>query len=213
MVLPEGYRQLKRWDGDCSASDAVEARSVEAVLAADAGGIAAKDIYFTAPQKSAEDIRRVIGKCRIIADSLEELRWIDQAAQRAARSGVLEPVGIRLAMDNQEGQGIDPCTLPALSRELRKLPAISVRGCFVHGKAAGLHGEALGQYFRDCYEAAKRMSAILPCGIAFLCIAGGGEAALRNAKYHPETLPLFQQAAGIVSAQNRSAFYAGLLVT
>ena len=212
-ILPEGYRQLKLWDGDCSALDAVETRSAEAVLAANALGITARDIYFTAKQKSVEDIGRVIGKCRIVADSLEELYWTDQAAQNTSQPGVLEPVGIRLSLNGQEGRGIDFCTLSTLSRELRKLSAVSVRGCFVHGKAADLHGEALGQYFRDCYEAAKRMSATLPCGIAFLCISGGGEAARRNAEAHPETFAAFLRAAGIVAAQNHSAFYAKLLVT
>ena len=212
-ILPEGYRQLKLWGGNCSASDAVEAHFAGEVLAANALGIAAGDIYFTAKQKSVEDIRRVIGKCRIVADSLEELYWIDQAVQNHLRSGVLEPVGIRLALDGQEGQGLAPCSLPTISRELRKLPAISVRGCFVQGKAAGLHGEALGHYFRDCYEAAKRMSAVFPCGIAFLCVTDGGEAARRNAEDHPETFTDFLRAAGIVAAQNQSAFYAKLLVT
>ena len=183
------------------------------IPAAKALGIAAGDIYFTAKQKSVEDIRRVIGKCRIVADSPEELYWIDQAVQDHLRSGILEPVGIRLALDGQEGRGIDPCALPALSRELRKLSAISVRGCFVHGRISDLHGEALGQHFRDCYETAKRMSAVLPCGAAYLCIIGGGEAARRNAENHPETLSLFQRIAGIVAAQNQSAFYAKLLVT
>ena len=204
---------MKLWDGNCSVSDVVEARSTEAVLAAATLGIAARDIYFTAKQKSVEDTRRIMGNCRIVADSLEELRWTDQAAQHTSNSGVLEPVGIRLALDSQEGQGIDPSVLPTLSRELRKMPAITVRGCFVRGRISDLHGEALGQYFRNCYEAAKRMSAILPCSITFLCITGGGEAARRNVEDHPETLPMFRRVADIVAAQNRSAFYATLLVT
>lgn len=213
MTLPEGYRKLELWGEKCSALNAVEARSAEAVLAASALGAAVGDIYYTAPQKSAKDIQRVIGRCRIVADSLEELRRINQAVRNIPRDHILEPAGIRLTLEDEGKRGIEIGSLPALSRELRDLPAVSVRGCFVQREASDLHGEALGRYFRDCYEAAKRMSAVLPCNIAFLCITGGGEAARRNAEKHPETLPAFWRAAGIVAAQNQSAFYARLLVT
>lgn len=213
--LPEGYRRLRVWEPDrCTpGTDLVEARSAEEVLAAHARGFAAGDVYFTAPRKSGEDVRDVTGKCRIIADSLEELRLIDQAAREVLKTGQPEAAGLRLALDGWEGRGIPLPTLPALARELRDLPAVSVRGCFVQGNVSGLHGEALGRYFRDCYEAAKRMSAVLPCGVGFLCITGGGEAAQRSAEEHPETLPAFRRAAGIVAAQNQSAFYARLIVT
>lgn len=212
-ILPEEYRQLSRWGKECSASDVVDARSVEEVIAANRSGIEAGDIYFTAAQKSAEDIRRVIGRCRMIADNLDELRRINHAAQSVSKTGFLEPVGIRLTLADGDKQGVEPHDLPALSRELRHLPAISVRGCFVQGRVADLHGEELGPYFRSCYEAAKQMSAVLPCVIAFLCISGGGEAARQAAQKHPETLPALRRAADIVMAQNRSSFYARLLTT
>ncbi len=197
-VLPEGYSQILE-----------TGRSAEEVLAASAQGL--KDIYFTAPYKSETDICRVIGKCRIVADSVEELRRIDHAVQD--RAGTLEPVGIRLALDGWEGPGIPIDALPELSREMRKLPALSVQGCFVQGDTAGLYGAALGRYYRNCYEAAKRMSAVLPCKITFLCITGGGTAAQKNAREQPETLPEFFRTTEIVAAQNRSAFYARLLIT
>lgn len=213
--LPEGYRRLRAWEpGRCTPGmDLVEARSAEEVLAANALGFAAGDVYFTAPRKSGEDVRRVMGKCWVIADSLEELRLIDRAAREVSAAGRPEAAGLRLALDGWEGRGVPLPALPALARELRDLSAVSVRGCFVQGNISGLHGEALGRYFRDCYEAAKRMSAVLPCGVGFLCASGGGEAAQRSAEKHPETLPAFRRAAGIVAAQNQSAFYARLIVT
>lgn len=213
--LPEGYRRLRAWEpGQCTPGmDLLEARSAEEVLAANALGFAPGDVYFTASRKSGEDIRDVMGKCRIIADSLEELRLIDRASREVSAKGRPEAAGLRLALDGWTGRGVPLPALPALARELRDLPAVSVRGCFVQGNVSGLHGEALGRYFRDCYEAAKRMSAVLPCGVGFLCAAGGGEAAQRSAEEHPETLPAFRRAAGIVAAQNQSAFYARLIVT
>lgn len=213
--LPEGYGWLRAWEpGRCTpGTDLVEARSAEEVLAANARGFAAGDVYYTALRKSGEDVRSVIGKCRIIADSLEELRLIDQAAREVLGAGQLETAGLCLALDGWEGRGAPLPDLQALACALRELSAVSVRGCFVQGNVSGLHGEALGRYFRDCYEAAKRMSAVLPCGVGFLCITGGGEAAQRSAEEHPETLPAFRRAAGIVAAQNQSAFYARLIVT
>ena len=213
--LPEGYRELRPWEPGRRAPDAdlIEASSAGEVLAASERGFAAGDVYFTAPRKSGEDLRRVMGKCRIVADSPEELHWIDQAVKRRPEAGNLEPVGIRLALDGWEGRGIKLRALPALSWELRGLDAISIRGCFVQGDIHGLHGKALGRYFRDCFEAAKRASAVLPCGAAFLCVTGGGKAARRNAEEHPETLPEFRRAAAIIAAQNSSAFYARLLIS
>ncbi|MBD5162813.1 MAG: hypothetical protein HDT14_12550 [Oscillibacter sp.] len=213
--LPEGYRRLRVWGpGRCApGTDLVEARSAEEALAANALGFAAGDVYFTAPRKSGEDIRDVMGKCRIIADSLEELRLIDQAAREISAEGRPEAAGLLLALDGWAGRGVPLPALPALARELRGLSNLSIRGCFVQGNVSGLHGEALGRYFRECYEAAKRMSAVLPCGVGFLCAVGGGEAAERSAEEHPETLPAFRRAAAIVAAQNQSAFYARLIVT
>lgn len=206
-ILPEDFGLLSAWEPGCPVPDTAEARSAEAVLAA----WEKTDIYFTAPHKSESDLYRVIGKCRIVADSMAELRWANCAAQE--RIGTLEPAGIRLVPDGWDGPGIQTGELTALLPEIRKLRFLTIRGCFMEGDTAGLHGAALGRYYRNCFETAKRLSAVLPCKITFLCIVKGGEAAVRNAQEYPETLPEFQRAAEIVAAQNRSAFYARLLVT
>lgn len=175
-----------------------------------------KGIYFSRPGKTEEEIQRTLGKCRLVANSWEELRRIDRIARLHLQEGFLEPVGLRVVpqrYDDKSQTGIPEKTLPALAQKIKTLPAISVRGCFVQGNGNGLHGDALGQYFREGYELAKRVTVILPCGMSYLCIVGGAESACQNAAEHPETLENFLRYARIIAAQNQTAFYTRLLIT
>ena len=179
-------------------------------------GLAAARIFFSAPGKTAEDLLRTIGKCRFVANDREELCRINQAAQPRVKPGTLEYIGLRVISEAYDGGaqiGIAERDLPALAQTVKTLPAISIGGCFVQGNIGGLHGKALGKYFRTCYELAKRVTVILPCGMPYLCIVGGAAAALKNAQEHPETLEDFLREARIVAAQNETAFYARLLLT
>ncbi|WP_312281562.1 hypothetical protein [Oscillibacter sp.] len=188
----------------------------EQVRSAAASGLQREQIYFSAPEKIAADLGRLFGTCRFIANSWDELQEIDRIARLHQREGTLEPVGLRVIpqrFDNGKRSGISEGMIPALAEKIRTLPAISVRGCFVQGKIAGLHGEALGRYFRECYEMAKRMTVILPCGMPYLCIESGAGAASQNSVEHPETVEAFLRQAKIVAAQNQTAFYAKLLIT
>lgn len=150
-----------------------------------------------------------------LASGIEELRrWNDEAL---ARSRVeLLPVGLRLVpeeFDDGVMPGVRVSELARLAPEIRQLRGITVRGCFVSGKLDGLHGKALGKFFRAGYESAKRMSVILPCAMPYFCLEGGLAALARNRRSHPETLEEAITAAQIVAMQNRTAFYAKLLIT
>lgn len=149
----------------------------------------------------------------LLADSLEELRHLNSQVMPGAP---LLRVGLRLvpdAFDRADLAGIRVSKLSALSPEIRKLKAVTVRGCFVRGDLDRLHGKALGQFFRSCYESAKIMSAVIPCAIPYLCVEGGLAALARNQAEHPETLREALTAAQIVAMQNQTAFYAKLLIT
>lgn len=186
------------------------------MLSASALGLKPEQIYFSGLSEGGADLRRLWGTCRFVANDWDELRQIDQIARLHQREGTLEPVGLRVIperFDDGNQLGVLEKTLPDLAQKIKALPAISVRGCFVQGSIAGLHGDALGKYFRECYELAKRMTVILPCGMPYLCIVNGAEAACRNAAEHPETLEAFLRQAKIVAAQNQTAFYAKLLIT
>lgn len=195
---------------------AVSLRTGEQVLSAVDLGLQREQVYFSGPEKAAADLPRLFGACRFIANSWDELREIDKLARLHQREGMLEPVGLRLIprrFDDGKQPGIPEELLPTLAEKMKTLPAISVRGCFVQGEIEGLHGEELGRYFRECYELAKRMTVILPCGMPYLCIVNGAAAACRNAAEHPETVDAFLRQADIVAAQNQTAFYAKLLIT
>lgn len=188
----------------------------EQVLSATALGLQREQIYFSGREKGAADLGRLFGMCRFIANSWDELQEIDRIARLHQQEGTLEPVGLRVIpqrFDDGKQSGFSEGMLPALAGKIRTLPAISVRGCFVQGEIEGLHGESLGRYFRECYELAKRMTVILPCGMPYLCIVNGIGAACQNAVEHPETVEAFLRQAKIVAAQNQTAFYAKLLMT
>lgn len=173
-------------------------------------------LYFSKPEKTEEELQRACGKYRFVANGWDELRRIDRIAQLRNKKGELEPVGLRVIptrYDDGNQPGVPEKALPDLAGKLRTLPGISVRGCFVQGAIGGLHGAALGRYFRECYELAKRMTVILPCAMPYLCVVGGAAAARRNAAEHPETLEALLCQTKIVAAQNRTAFYAKLLFT
>lgn len=194
----------------------VQAHTLDEILHASCLGFAPDDIFYTAPVKGPDDISKALGKCRFVANDAEELRLIDQAVQAQPQTGFLEPVAICVvpaAWEEKSLPGFPESQLSAMAKTVKTLPALTIRGCFFQGDLSGLHGEALGHYFRSCYESAKRISTLLPCKISWLGILGGWEAAERNAAEHPETFAAFQREAEIVAAQNRSAFYARLILT
>ena len=212
--IPE-YQFLSPCDQLSIFSDG-NADSCDQVERAASLGLTAEHIYFSAPGKTEDALRRSIGKCRFIANDRAELDRINRVAQPLLKPGFLESVGLRIipeAYDDKKQFGIPERELPELAQAIKAFGGISVRGCFVQGSTEGLHGKALGRYFRTCYELAKRMTVILPCGMPYLCIDGGAESAHRNALEHPETLEDFLREAKIVATQNQNAFYARLLIT
>ena len=150
----------------------------------------------------------------LLANGLEELRRCDGAAEAKA-GGALTRVGLRLvpdAFDDGALVGVRVSELARLAPEIRQLRRITVRGCSVRGRLDRLHGKELGRFFRACYESAKRMTVILPCAMPYLCVEGGLAALAYNQAEHPETLDEAVTAAQIVAMQNRTAFYAKLLI-
>ena len=209
-LLPD-YMLCNESSGEC-----LLCRSGESVAEAAAKGMEAECIYADLSYLTDADVTPCVGKCRFVADSLAQLQRLNGIAATENAEGKLASVGLRLIPDAYgvgKTQGICESELAGLSAEIRKLSAISVRGCFVDGGIQGLHGKELGRYFRNCYELAKRMTVILPCAMPYICIVGGADAVLYQLKEHPESLQEFKKAAEIVAMQNNTAFYAKLLLT
>lgn len=183
----------------------IEAASVAEVLGASEMGLGRREIFFTA--HTAADTAAVLGKCRIVAESMDDLIAINEGA---AAEGQLTMVGLRIAADGF-GAGQNAITMTQLQgmvHDIKQLKSISVCGCIVVGNIEGLHGKELGKYVRSSYQTAKQMTYILPCTMPYICIEGCLEAAARNEAEHPEDFQEFLTAANIVGMQNVTAFYA-----
>lgn len=186
---------------------AIDASASAQVLDAAEAGLDRKEIFYSAPEK--DDIVSTLGKCRIVANSMEELTAINAAA---ATAGVMTMVGLRLTNLGFSGSAMTTAQLRGLVHDIKQLKNISVCGCFVTGDVAGLHGKALGKYVRASYQTAKDMTYILPCSMPYIVIEGLLEAAAQNETEHPEDFQDFLTAANIVGMQNATAFYADYYV-
>lgn len=187
----------------------VLAQASAEVLSAQERGFLSETIFYPAPFDAG--VGQVLSSCRFVAGSLEDLIALDRAAAQAGFSGVVK-VGLRLqAPDLPRAEHVVLLDeLPQLAHEIKSLRHLTVRGCFFCGDLNGVHGKALGKFFRSGYEAAKRMTVTLPCAMPYLCYEGAVSAINQNAKEHPETLHDCLLALDIMTMQNETAFYAKL---
>ncbi|MBO5129681.1 MAG: hypothetical protein J6B95_04975 [Oscillospiraceae bacterium] len=182
---------------------AVEAKTAEEVLAAYEIIGNRRGIFYAVPADA--ELGDLLGKCRFIASSMEELAAVNEAS---AQQGVTTMVGLRLVADGFEGDGITTAQLQGMVHDIKQLKNISVCGSIVVGNLEGLHGKELGKFVRSSYQTAKMMTVILPCSMPYICLEGLLEAAAWNQEVHPETMEDFLTAANIVGMQNVTAFYA-----
>lgn len=209
-LLPEFFLMTGMDDAAAiKGSGVIEALSAEEVLAAAEMGLGRREIFYAVPNK--DDLPATVDKCRIVANSMEELIAINDAAKPFAVDGSLIMVGLRMVADgftDSTSLGITTKQLQGMVHDIKQLKNISVCGCIVVGDVDGLHGKELGKYVRASYQTAKQMTYILPCSMPYICVAGCLEAAARNEAEHPEDFEEFLTAANIVGMQNSTAFYA-----
>ena len=209
-MLPEFHLMSEPADAlAVKGSGVIEARTAEEVLAASEQGLGRREIFYAVPNKT--NLSAILDKCRIVANSMEELVMINEAAAETARAGRLTMVGLRIVADGFEdstGLGITLKALQGMVHDIKQLKNISVCGCIVVGDIAGLHGKALGKYVRSSYQSAKMMTYILPCTMPYICVGSCLEAIAWNEAEHPEDFQEFLTAANIVGMQNSTAFYA-----
>lgn len=210
-LLPEYLRLCRPEDAvpPCS----VEACSVQEVLQAAARGFDRDSIYYIIRRE--EPLEEVLGKCRMLAQSMEDLVLVNELAAAHPSLSAPEKVGLRMVPDGFDDgvrPGVRMSDLPEYARAVKKLEHLTVRGCFVNGCTDGLCGKALGKYFRACYVAAKQMTVVFPCAMPYLCAENALEAVARNQKEQPETLRDCLTEASIVAMQNETAFYAKLFI-
>ena len=208
-LLPEFYMYTGFENaGQIKEIGVIEAKSVEEVLAASEMGLGRREIFFNA--HTAADTTAVLGKCRVVAESWEDLVAINEGAAPATAEGRLLMVGLRIAADGFpcSKTAITTAQLRELVHPIKQLKNISVCGCIVTADIDGLHGKDLGKYVRSSYQTAKEMTYILPCTMPYICVADCLDAAAWNEREHPEDFQEFLTAANIVGMQNVTAFYA-----
>ena len=210
-LLPEYLRLFHVEDAVPSCS--VEARSVQEVLQAAAQGYDRDSIYYTIHRD--EPVEQILGKCRMLAQCMEDLVYVNELAAAHSELSGPEKVGLRMVPDGFDDEirpGVRMDDLPDYARMVKKLEHLTVRGCFVNGCTDGIFGKALGKYFRACYVAAKQMTVVFPCAMPYLCAENALAAVVRNQKEQPETLQDCLTEASIVAMQNETAFYAKLFI-
>ena len=169
-------------------------------------------IFYCAPFDSG--VSRVQNSCRFVAGSLEDLRYLDDAAGQTGADGVFR-TGLRLQAPElpRVENAILPDELARYAREIRLLRHLTVRGCFFCGDLTAVHGKMLGRFFRSGYETAKRMTVTLPCAMPYLCFENAVAAIEENIERHPETTDDCFRALDIMTMQNETAFYAKLFLS
>lgn len=203
-LLPEFHLMSNAADrAALKGTGVIDARTSEEVLSASAAGLGRREIFYAVPDK--ENLPAILDKCRIVANSMEELIAINEAS---AAAEVVTMVGLRLTAVGFNGDAMTTEQLRGLVHDIKQLKAVSVCGCIITGEIAGLHGKELGKYVRSSYQTAKDMTYILPCSMPYICVEGCLEAMARNEAEHPEDFQDFLTAANIVGMQNSTAFYA-----
>lgn len=203
-LLPEFLLMSGAADGAAlKGSGAIDAKTCDEVLEGSAAGLGRREIFYTAVNK--DNVAAVLDKCRLVANSMEELAAINEAS---AAAGVVTMVGLRLTAVGFKGDAMTTDELRGLVHDIKQLKAVSVCGCIITGQVDGLHGKELGKYIRSSYQTAKDMTYILPCSMPYICVEGCLEAMARNEAEHPEDFQDFLTAANIVGMQNSTAFYA-----
>ena len=206
------YHDMKIHPGDPLRSYA--AASVQEVLTLHQQNIGADYIYFAAPKTKA-DIASVIGKCRLVANHVQELLNINDLAAEHNRPGYLETVGLRVIpakFESNDQIGFPESHLLELVETCKKMSAISIRGAFIQGDLSTLSGQEMADYFHESYQLVKRMTTLLPCQIFYFCLSDILGAMETLTQQQPQAMEKILYAANIVGIQNQTAFYARLLV-
>ena len=106
----------------------IDARTSEEVLTASVAGLGRREIFYAVPNK--EDIGAVLDKCRIVANSMEELIAINEAS---AAAGTVTMVGLRLTALGFKGDAMTTDELRGLVHDIKQLKYVSVCVCIVLG--------------------------------------------------------------------------------
>ena len=161
-----------------------DAASAGEVLLAGQAGLGKENIYYSAPGKTQADIEETIDKAVLIADSLDEIKRIELAAEKK-RLAVKIGIRVNPAFSFGGGPGlpskfgIDEAQAFACLREYHH-PNVRITGLHVHLCSQELNASALEQYYRNILAMADRLQR--DCGVQLEYINMGSGLGIPYAK-------------------------------
>ena len=165
-----------------------DAASMGEVLLAEKAGLTKEDIFYSAPGKSREDIEAAVSRAVLIADSIDEIKRIEAAAERLGEN---VEIGIRLnpdfSFDGNAGRpskfGIDEEQAIAFLKG-SDLCRIKITGIHVHLKSQELEADVLASYYSKVLRLAEKFENL--CGGLKYVNMGSG----MGISYSPQDTPL-----------------------
>lgn len=158
--------------------------SIGEVRLAQSCGFTKNEIIYSAPGKKEEEIREALGKCIIIADSINELKMIDEVC---IELGVREEVGIRINPDYSiEGSdalevmsgfpskfGIDQEILDNNIGFIKSLKGVEVKGIQIYMGSQIIDYNIIYNNFLNIFKVAAYCREKLELDLKFIDFGGG----------------------------------------
>jgi len=156
----------------------VDAASINEVKMGNINGVSKDKIQYSAPGKTKKDIKEAINDSIIIADSINEIKLIQQVAKETNK--VVE-IGIRvnpeLSFYGNEGVpskfGIDDEILFNMIPFLRKQENIKITGLHIHLRSQELNADVLENYYAKQLILAERFQNIYGEVLRFINLGSG----------------------------------------
>lgn len=161
-----------------------------------------------------EEIISALEKGGVAAEDFSAFQKIDAAVQKNRPHSGRIPAGAVLVPDGFSSKiGIRADELSLLKSQMKSLRHVAVRGCVITGETRGLSGKDLGRFFTQGYQAAKKLSVILPTTVPYIFFSGVlGDMEKMKAE-DPAQFEKCLIAANITGKQNETAFYAKMLIS
>ena len=156
----------------------VDAASLAEAQLGNKNGVPKEMIQYSAPGKTEKDIEAALPIATIIADSLNEVKLIDKAAEKAE---IKAKIGVRLNPDftfySEKGIpskfGIDEEAALEAIPQWNEMKNIEVIGIHVHSKSQELNAEVIGKYYKNMFGLAERFQQKLGHKLEFINMGSG----------------------------------------
>ncbi len=156
----------------------VDAASLAEAVIGHENGVSKDMIQYSAPGKTAQEIESALGISTLIADSLNEVILINEAAKKA---GIVAEIGVRINPDftfySDKGIpakfGVDEEAAYEAVPFWKSLENIRVVGIHVHSRSQELDAKVLAKYYENMFRLAENMQDKLGYALKFINMGSG----------------------------------------